>query len=87
MILACVKLRKKKNITVGREDGEEYFTKGMENIFQKIIVDNFPTVEKKMPHFVPEAQRTASGKGKGTLFDILVKTIEHRQMGDIGRNK
>lgn len=69
---------KKKKTTMGREDREEYSTKGMENIFKKIIGDNFPTVEKKMPHFVPEAQRTASGKGKGTLFDILVKAIEHR---------
>ena len=72
---------------MGREDGEDYFTRGMENIFQKIIGDNFPTVEKKMPHFVPEAQRTASRKGKLTLFAISVKTIEHRQMDDIGRKK
>lgn len=60
----CQAEKKKKNITVGREDGEEYFTKGMENIFQKIIVDDFPTVEKKMPHFVPELKEQRVGREK-----------------------
>jgi hypothetical protein len=40
------------------EEGEEVQTKGMCNIFNKIITENFPNLEKTMPVQVQEASRT-----------------------------
>jgi hypothetical protein len=34
---------------MGIEEGEEVQTKGMHNIFNKIIIENFPNLEKTMP--------------------------------------
>jgi hypothetical protein len=42
---------------MGIEKGEEVQTKGMHNIFNKII-ENFPNLEKTMPIQVEEASRT-----------------------------
>jgi hypothetical protein len=40
------------------EEGEEVQSKGMCNIFNKIITENFPNLEKTMPIHVQEASRT-----------------------------
>jgi hypothetical protein len=40
------------------EEGEEVQAKGMCNIFNKIITENFPNVEKTMPIQVQEASKT-----------------------------
>jgi hypothetical protein len=37
---------------------EEVQTKGIHNIFNKIITENFPDLEKNMPIQVQEASRT-----------------------------
>jgi chromosome segregation ATPase len=40
------------------EEGEEVQTKGIHNIFNKIIAENFPNLEKTMPIHIQEASRT-----------------------------
>jgi hypothetical protein len=43
---------------MGSEEGEEVQAKGMSNIFNKIITENFPNLEKTMPIQFQEAYRT-----------------------------
>ncbi|KAL6084859.1 hypothetical protein STEG23_002844 [Scotinomys teguina] len=43
---------------IGIEEGEEYQLKGTENIFNKIIEENFLSLKKEMPMKVQEAYRT-----------------------------
>ncbi|ERE73592.1 Transposase, L1 containing protein [Cricetulus griseus] len=43
---------------IGEEEGEETLLKGTENIFNKIIEENFPNLQKDMPMKVQEAYRT-----------------------------
>jgi hypothetical protein len=40
------------------EEREEVQTKGLHNIFNKIIAENFPNLEKEMPFQIQEAFRT-----------------------------
>jgi hypothetical protein len=40
------------------EEGEEVQGKGIHNIFNKIVTENFPNLEKTMPIQVQEASRT-----------------------------
>jgi hypothetical protein len=40
------------------EEGEKVQAKGTRNIFNKIIIENFPNLEKAMPIQVQEASRT-----------------------------
>jgi hypothetical protein len=43
---------------MGIKEGQEVQAKGMRNIFNKIITENFPNLEKTMPIQVQEASRT-----------------------------
>jgi hypothetical protein len=43
---------------MGIEEGEEMQAKGMCNIFNKIITENFPNLEKSIPIQEQEASRT-----------------------------
>jgi hypothetical protein len=43
---------------MGIEVGEEVQAKGILNIFNKIITENFPNLEKTMPVQVQETSRT-----------------------------
>jgi hypothetical protein len=43
---------------MGIEEGEEVQTKGIFNIFNKIITESFPNLEKTKPIQVQEASRT-----------------------------
>jgi hypothetical protein len=43
---------------MGIEEGEEVQAKGICNMFNKIITDNFPNLEKTMPIQVQEAFKT-----------------------------
>jgi predicted nuclease with TOPRIM domain len=45
-------------IIMGIEEGEEVQGKGMHNIFNKIITENFPNIEKDTPIQMQEASRT-----------------------------
>jgi hypothetical protein len=44
-------------IIMGIEEGEEVQAKGIHNIFNKILTENFPNLEKTMPIQVQEASR------------------------------
>jgi TolA-binding protein len=46
----------------GIDEGEEVQAKGMCNIFNKIITENFPNLGKTMPIQVQEASRTSNNK-------------------------
>jgi chromosome segregation ATPase len=50
---------KRPNLRImGIEEGEEVKAKGIHNIFNKIITENFPNLEKTMPIQVQEASKT-----------------------------
>jgi hypothetical protein len=50
---------KRPNLRImGTEEGEEVQAKGMCNIFNKIITENLPNLEKTMPIQVQETSRT-----------------------------
>jgi archaeosine-15-forming tRNA-guanine transglycosylase len=50
---------KRPNLRImGIEEGEEVQAKGMHNIFNKIITENFPDLYKTMPIQVQEAEQT-----------------------------
>jgi hypothetical protein len=54
------------------EEGEEVRAKGIRNIFNKIITENFPNLEKTMTIQVQEASRTPNRLNKIELpHDIL----------------
>jgi hypothetical protein len=49
---------KRPNLRIMGIEGEEVQAKGICNIFNKIITENFPNLEKTMPIQVQEASRT-----------------------------
>jgi hypothetical protein len=49
---------KRPNLRIMSIEGEEVQAKGMHNIFNKIITEKFPNLEKTMPIQVQEASRT-----------------------------
>jgi esterase/lipase len=51
-------IKKPNLIIMGIEEGENVETKGAHKIFNKIITENFPNLEKTMPIQVQEASRT-----------------------------
>jgi hypothetical protein len=56
---------------MGIKEGEEVQTKGIDNLFNKIIAENFPDLEKERVIQVQEAYRTPNCQDKkGTLPDI-----------------
>jgi hypothetical protein len=58
------------------EEGEELQTKGIHNIFNKIITENFPNLEKDMPIQVQKASRTPNrlGQNRTSPQHIIIKT-------------
>jgi hypothetical protein len=61
---------------IGIEEGEEVQAKGMHNIFNKIITENFPNLEKDIPIQMQEASRTlnAPDQNRTTPQHIIIKT-------------
>ena len=49
---------KRPNLRISVEEGEELKLKGPENIFNKIIEENFPNLKKDIPMKAQEAYRT-----------------------------
>jgi hypothetical protein len=43
---------------MGIKKGEEVQAKGISNIFNKIIPENFPNLERELPIWIQEASRT-----------------------------
>jgi hypothetical protein len=58
------------------EEGEEVQAKGIHNIFNKIITENVPNLEKTMPIQVQEASRTPNrlDQNRTTPRHIVIKT-------------
>jgi hypothetical protein len=48
---------------IGTEEGEEVQAKVICNIFNKIIIENFPSLQKDLPIQVQEASRTPNRLG------------------------
>uniref|UniRef100_A0A8C0XVT9 LINE-1 type transposase domain-containing protein 1 n=1 Tax=Castor canadensis TaxID=51338 RepID=A0A8C0XVT9_CASCN len=68
---------KRPNLRImGIEEGEEVQEKGMRNIFNKIITENFPNLKKTMPIQVQETFRTANrpDQNRTTPQHIIIKT-------------
>ena len=59
------------------EEGEDSQYKEAENIFNKIIEENFPNLKKEMAINVQESYRTANGLGqtRKSSHCIIIKTL------------
>jgi hypothetical protein len=71
---------KRPNLRImGFEEREEVQTKGIQNIFNKVITENFPNLEKTMPIQVQEASRTPKrlDKNRTTPRHVIIKTCYH----------
>jgi hypothetical protein len=69
---------KRQNLrTMGIEEGKEVQAKGIHNIFNKIITENFPNLEKTIPILVQEASRTPNrlDQNRITPQHSIIKTI------------
>jgi predicted nuclease with TOPRIM domain len=72
---------KRPNLRImGIEEGEEVQAKGMRNVFNKIITENFPNLEKSIPIEMQEASRTPKrpDQNRTTPRHIIIKTIKKR---------
>jgi hypothetical protein len=68
---------KRQNLRItGIEKGEEIQAKGICNIFNKIITENFPNLEKVMPIQVQKASRTQSrlDQNRNSPQHVIIKT-------------
>jgi hypothetical protein len=63
-------------IIMGIEEGEEVQAKGIHNLFNKIITENFPNLEKTIPIQVQEAFRTPNrlDQNRTIPWHIIIKT-------------
>jgi microcompartment protein CcmL/EutN len=61
---------------MGIEEGEEVQAKGMHNISNKIIAENFPNLEKTVPIQVQETSRTPNRLDQNRTIPqhIIIKT-------------
>jgi hypothetical protein len=61
---------------MGIKEVEEVQAKGMRTIFNKIITQNFPNLEKSMPIQVHETSRTPNrpAQNRTTPWHIIIKT-------------
>jgi hypothetical protein len=67
---------KRPNLRImGIEEGEEVHIKGMCNMFNKILTENFPNIEKTMPIQVQRSSRTPNrpDQNKTTPRHIIIK--------------
>jgi hypothetical protein len=58
------------------EEGEEVQTKGIHNIFNKIITENFPNLEKVLPNQEQEASKIPNrlDQNRASPQHIIIKT-------------
>jgi hypothetical protein len=61
---------------MGIEEGEEVQAKGMYNIFNKIITENFPNIQKVLPILVQEDSKTPNrlDQNRTSPWHIIIKT-------------
>jgi hypothetical protein len=78
---------------MGNEEGEKVQVKGMCNMFNKIITENFPNLEKSMPIQVQETSRTPNrpDQNRTTPKHITIKTTstetQERILKDVREKK
>jgi hypothetical protein len=68
---------KRPNLRImGIEEGEEVQAKGIRNIFNKIITENFPNLEKILPIHIQKALRTPNRIEQNRISPqyIIIKT-------------
>jgi hypothetical protein len=68
---------KRSNLRImGIEEGEEVQAKGMHNIFNKIMTENFPNLEKSIPIQMQETSGTPNrlDQNRTTPWHIIIKT-------------
>jgi hypothetical protein len=68
---------KRQNLRImGIEEGKEVQAKGIYNIFNKIIIENFPNLEKILPTQIHLASRTPNrlGQNRTSPQHIIIKT-------------
>jgi hypothetical protein len=65
------------NLRIMGIEGEEVQAKGICNIFNKIIIEKFPNLEKVLPIKVQEASRTSNrlDQNRTSPWHIIIKTI------------
>jgi ribosomal protein L39E len=66
---------------MGIEEGEEVQAKGIYNIFNKIITENFPSLEKAMPIQLQEASKTPNRLDQNRTIPqhIIIKTSKENR--------
>jgi hypothetical protein len=69
-------IRRPNQRILGIEEGEEVQSKGIHNIFSKIITENFPNLKKVLPIQVQEASRTPNrlDQYRTSPWHIIIKT-------------
>jgi hypothetical protein len=69
---------------MGIKEGEEVQAKGIHNIFNKIITENFLNLEKALPIQVQEASRTTNRLDKnGTCPQLIIVKTSREQRKNI----
>jgi hypothetical protein len=65
---------------MGIKEGQEVQAKGMRNIFNKIITENFPNLEKDIPIWMQETSRTPNrpDQNRTTPRHIIIKTTSSK---------
>ena len=67
---------KRPNLRItGTEEDEDSHYKGPENIFSKIMEENFPNIKKKMAINVKEVYRTQNRPEKKSSYHIIIKAL------------
>jgi hypothetical protein len=76
----CNSIKRPNLQTMGIEEGEEVQAKGIGNIFNKIIAENSPNLQKEIPIQVQEASRTPNRHDQNRIssYYIIVKTISRK---------
>jgi hypothetical protein len=70
---------KRPNLEItGIEEGQEMQAKGIRNIFNKIITENFPNLEKTMPIHVQETYRTPSRLDQNRTSSHYILSIKQK---------
>jgi hypothetical protein len=74
---------------MGVEEGEEKQIKGIDNLFNRIIAENFPNLEKERVTQVQEAYRIPNHQDqkKNTSRHIIIKTLSTQNKEEILKAK
>ena len=69
-------MRRKYLRIIGIEESKDLQLKGLVNIFNKIIEENFPNLKREMPMNIQEAYRSPNrlDQNKNTSQHIIIKT-------------